>query len=177
MRAQAGSGVCEEGVYCGRQSDNHLGFSATNTATSSIRRAAQGSLVELSRRYNTCCALGARKRQVTHQQCVPHRIIREAKCHLHKAIFTHRGLGRHGIAGVGTRILPCEPGLLHFPQRRRASVRPEARSAALPTQQHNSTTARTGSFIDLFPFPETATIHTCDFAPVLLALSACCIAA
>jgi hypothetical protein len=122
VRAQAGSGVCEEGVYCGRQSDNHLGFSATNTATSSIRRAAQGSLVELSRRYNTCCALGARKRQVTHQQCVPHRIIREAKCHLHKAIFTHRGLGRHGIAGVGTRILPCEPGLLHFPPNPRPAT-------------------------------------------------------
>jgi hypothetical protein len=178
-------------VRCGGQSDNHLGFSATNTAPSSSRRAsiresgraiAQGGDQLVADIQRVLCSGCARKRQVTHQQqCAPHRIIREAKCHLHKShIYASWTGGNTALRAPGHEYcLVSQVCCISHQIRGPATGISKAgkRSAASSTQQHNSTTARTGSFIDLFLFPESATIHTCDFAPVFLAPSACCVVA
>lgn len=103
-----------------------------------VRQASSAACSEVGLRPRACQTSS----DASASKCAPHRIIREAKCHLHKAIFTHRGLGRHGIAGVGTRILPCEPGLLHFPPNPRPATAGISKAgSALQHFQHSSTTA------------------------------------
>jgi hypothetical protein len=173
---------------CGGQSDNHLqlllliqlhyDFHGLRIWESG-QAIAQGEqqLVASNKRarvkqpcHRVCCALGLRTSSDASAVCSHRNNTRGKVAIIIKAKSTLRGL-RDTTSRRATRALRGEPalGLSHFPPNPRD--REAASNSADQRTRHQRTTARTGSFIGLSSF-ETATFHSCDFAPVRLAPSA-----